>query len=128
MVDLFFPSRNHIPRSFLKPSGNLLVLLEEEKGNPLGISIGTMSTTKVCGHVSSSYPPPVISWQGENQINGNRKRNHGRRPRVQLRCPRGRKISSVLFSSFGTPSGDCETYATGSCHASNSRAIVEKVR
>ncbi|KAJ6685372.1 BETA-GALACTOSIDASE RELATED [Salix purpurea] len=117
---------NHIPRSFLKPSGNLLVLLEEEKGNPLGISIGTMSTTKVCGHVSSSYPPPVISWQGENQINGNRKRNHGRRPRVQLRCPRGRKISSVLFSSFGTPSGDCETYATGSCHASNSRAIVEK--
>jgi hypothetical protein len=87
-----------------------------------------MSITKVCGHVSISHPPPVISWQGENQINGTRKRKYGRRPKVQLRCPRGRKISSVLFSSFGTPSGDCEAYAIGSCHASNSRATVEKVR
>ncbi|KAL9396114.1 hypothetical protein Peur_010367 [Populus x canadensis] len=117
---------NHIPRSFLKPSGNLLVILEEERGNPLGISLGTMSITKVCGHVSISHPPPLISWQGENQITGTRKRKYGRRPKVQLRCPRGRKISSVLFSSFGTPSGDCETYAIGSCHASNSRATVEK--
>ncbi|KAL3572810.1 hypothetical protein D5086_026714 [Populus alba] len=121
-----YQTRNHIPRSFLKPSGNLLVILEEERGNPLGISLGTMSITKVCGYVSISHPPPVISWQGENQINGTRKRKYGRRPKVQLRCPRGRKISSVLFSSFGTPSGDCETYAIGSCHASNSRATVEK--
>ncbi|CAK7346942.1 unnamed protein product [Dovyalis caffra] len=116
----------HIPRSFLKPSGNLLVLLEEEKGNPLGISIGTMSITKVCGLVSNYHLPPVSSWQGKNQINGNSKTKYGRRPKVQLRCPRGRTISSVLFSSFGNPSGDCETYAIGSCHSSNSRAIVEK--
>ncbi|KAI4320564.1 hypothetical protein MLD38_034032 [Melastoma candidum] len=35
----------HIPRSFLQPTGNLLVVLEEEVGNPLGISLDIMSTT-----------------------------------------------------------------------------------
>ncbi|KAK7275617.1 hypothetical protein RIF29_16737 [Crotalaria pallida] len=29
----------HIPRSLLKPTGNLLVLFEEETGNPLGITL-----------------------------------------------------------------------------------------
>ncbi|CAH8280714.1 unnamed protein product [Arabidopsis lyrata] len=33
----------HIPREFLKPSGNLLVVFEEEGGDPLGISLNTIS-------------------------------------------------------------------------------------
>ncbi|KAF2599932.1 hypothetical protein F2Q68_00012540 [Brassica cretica] len=33
----------HIPRAFLKPSGNLLVVFEEEGGDPLGISLNTIS-------------------------------------------------------------------------------------
>uniref|UniRef100_M4E633 beta-galactosidase n=1 Tax=Brassica campestris TaxID=3711 RepID=M4E633_BRACM len=33
----------HIPRAFLKPSGNFLVVLEEEGGDPLGISLNTIS-------------------------------------------------------------------------------------
>ncbi|GFP89833.1 beta-galactosidase 7 [Phtheirospermum japonicum] len=36
----------HIPRSFLKSRDNLLVLFEEETGNPLGISVDTVSVTK----------------------------------------------------------------------------------
>ncbi|XP_057795716.1 beta-galactosidase 16-like [Salvia miltiorrhiza] len=35
----------HIPRSFLKPRDNLLVLFEEEWGSPLGISVDTVSVT-----------------------------------------------------------------------------------
>ncbi|KAK9735545.1 hypothetical protein RND81_04G211700 [Saponaria officinalis] len=35
----------HIPRSFLKPTENLLVMLEEIGGNPLGITVDTISTT-----------------------------------------------------------------------------------
>ncbi|KAL9233365.1 hypothetical protein vseg_008379 [Gypsophila vaccaria] len=35
----------HIPRSFLKPSENLLVLLEEIGGDPSRISVDTISTT-----------------------------------------------------------------------------------
>ncbi|PQM33125.1 beta-galactosidase 16 [Prunus yedoensis var. nudiflora] len=74
----------HVPLSFLKPTGNLLVLLEEENGDPLGISLD------------------------------------------KFHCPPKKSISKVLFSSFGNPSGDCKTYATGSCHSSNSKAIVEQ--
>nr|POF11220.1 beta-galactosidase 6 [Quercus suber] len=37
----------HVPRSFLKPSGNLLILLEEAVGNPLQISLNTVSITDV---------------------------------------------------------------------------------
>ncbi|PNX94525.1 beta-galactosidase 16-like protein [Trifolium pratense] len=35
----------HIPRSFLKATGNLLVILEEETGNPLGITLDTVYIT-----------------------------------------------------------------------------------
>jgi len=31
--------RYHVPRSWLKPSGNLLVVFEEWGGNPTGISL-----------------------------------------------------------------------------------------
>ncbi|XP_030936433.1 beta-galactosidase 16-like [Quercus lobata] len=117
----------NVPRSFLNPKGNLLVLLEEENGNPLGISVDTVSITRVCGRVTSSYPPPVISWVGQNQTRSKHKKKHGRRPKVQLRCPQRRKISKILFASFGTPfGGDCENYGFGRCHSSNSRTVVEK--
>ncbi|KAK0576555.1 hypothetical protein LWI29_019583 [Acer saccharum] len=120
----------NIPRPFLKPTGNLLVLLEEEEGNPLGITIDTIAISKVCGHVTSSHPPPVRSWEAQNQI-GDTKinmpgRRPGRRPKVQLNCSQGKNISKILFASFGNPEGDCDSYATGSCHLFTSRAIVEK--
>jgi hypothetical protein len=40
-TDIFL-FRYHIPRSFLKSTGNLLVILEEETGNPLGITLDTV--------------------------------------------------------------------------------------
>lgn len=124
----FYLLRYNVPRSFLTPTGNLLVVLDEEYGNPLDISIGTVSITKVCGHVSNSHPPPVISWKANNQISSMyKKKQHGRRSKVQLNCPQKKNISKIIFASFGSPSGDCGSYTTGSCHSPNSRAIVEKV-
>ncbi|KAI4336465.1 hypothetical protein L6164_014988 [Bauhinia variegata] len=38
-------SQYHVPRSFLKASGNLLVLVDEGGGNPLGISLNTVSVS-----------------------------------------------------------------------------------
>ncbi|XP_050235162.1 beta-galactosidase 16-like isoform X2 [Mercurialis annua] len=96
-------SRYHIPRSFLKPTGNLLVLLEEEKGYPPGITVDSVSISKVCGHVSES----------DSSV-------------VQLICPPDKNISRIQFSSYGTPEGNCEHYAIGKCHSPNSRAVVEK--
>ncbi|KAK4481313.1 hypothetical protein RD792_012198 [Penstemon davidsonii] len=116
----------HIPRSFLKDRDNQLVLFEEETGDPLGISVDTVSITKVCGYVSASNPPPLISWKQSTPNQTNNKSLHGRRPKVQLRCPPKRRISKVLFASFGSPLGNCQNYASGSCHSSNSTAVVEK--
>ncbi|XP_059630706.1 beta-galactosidase 16 isoform X1 [Cornus florida] len=116
----------NIPRSFLKPTGNLLVLVDEEFGNPLDISIDTISITKVCGHVSDSHLPPVVSWKSYYQNGMRYEKHHDWRPKVELHCPSKRNISRILFASYGTPSGDCSSYAVGSCHSSNSRAIVEK--
>ncbi|KAH6800010.1 beta-galactosidase 16, partial [Perilla frutescens var. hirtella] len=108
----------HIPRSFLKPKDNLVVVFEEESGNPLRISIDTVSITKVCGHVLSSNPPTINSYI----------KRRGRRPRVELHCPPNKNISNIVFASFGSPLGDCTGYAIGRCHSTNSTSIVEKGR
>ncbi|TYI21688.1 hypothetical protein ES332_A06G055300v1 [Gossypium tomentosum] len=120
-------TRYNVPRSFLKRTDNLLIILEEENGYPLGISIDTISITKVCGHVSESHLPPVISWQGQNKTeHNNSKKHHGRRPKVQLQCPPGRNISRILFASYGNPTGDCENNAIGSCHSFTSLPTIEE--
>lgn len=117
-----------MPRSFLKPTDNLLVILEEENGYPPGISIDTIAISQVCGRVSTSHLPPVISWRGKNKTEQNNGEKHlGRRPKVRLQCPLGRNISRILFSSYGIPFGDCGSYAIGSCHSLNSLPTVEEV-
>ncbi|OMO50698.1 hypothetical protein COLO4_37919 [Corchorus olitorius] len=115
--------RYNVPRAFLKSKGNLLVILEEEYGDPVKITLDRVSISKVCGHVSESHLPPVP--QSLSEVNYNME--HGARPnKVDLHCPPDRNISSILFASFGTPSGDCDNYATGNCHLSDSKAIVER--
>ncbi|KAK4352651.1 hypothetical protein RND71_028169 [Anisodus tanguticus] len=117
----------NVPRSFLKPRDNLLVLFEEETGNPLNITLDTLSVTKVCAHVTDSNPPPVISWRKYDSMDHKLgERQHGRRPKVYLNCPPRSNISKILFASFGNPSGNCDEYATGLCHSNNSKAIAEK--
>nr|GMC47270.1 beta-galactosidase 16-like [Ipomoea batatas] len=107
----------NIPRSFVRASKNSVVLFEEEGGNPLGITIDSISISKVCGHVGELHPPPVRSWK-KRGMSG---------PKLQLHCPQKQHISRILFASFGTPTGDCAAYALGSCHSPNSQSIVEKV-
>lgn len=116
-----------MPQSFLKPKDNLLVLLEEESGNPFGISLDTISRTKVCGLVSDSNLPPANSWMRDNSSGIIYQKKPHRRPVLRLQCPTNSTISNILFTSFGTPLGDCENHAIGSCHSSNSRTIIEKV-
>ncbi|XP_023523717.1 beta-galactosidase 16-like isoform X1 [Cucurbita pepo subsp. pepo] len=112
----------HVPRSFLKPTGNRLVIFEEETGNPVGITLDVVSITKICGQVSESHYPLVASWMGEKNQSAS-----SRRPKVRLSCPTNKNISSILFASFGTPSGDCQSYATGTCHSPSSRAVAEQL-
>lgn len=109
----------HVPRSWLKPSDNLLVLFEETGGDPYEISVKTVSAKTVCGHVSEDHYPPLQMWGHPNYIN--------MKPVVELQCEDGYKIESIEFASYGTPQGTCQAYSTGNCHATNSSAILSKV-
>ncbi|KAJ6877823.1 beta-galactosidase 16 [Populus alba x Populus x berolinensis] len=117
----------HVPRSFLKPAGNLLVLQEEEGGNPLQVSLDTVSISQVCGHVTASHLAPVSSWIEHNQKHKSPAKVSGRRPKVLLACPSKSKISRISFASYGTPLGNCRnSMAVGTCHSQNSKAVVEE--
>ena len=116
--------RYHVPRSFLKPTGNSLVLLEEEGGNPLGISLDKVLITSVCGRVSETQLPQVSSWVEKNNTNN----TMGTTAIVKLTCPPGKNISDIVFASYGNPVGNCERYTLGSCHSVYSKAIAELVR
>lgn len=102
----------HVPRSFLNPSGNLLVLLEEMGGDPAKITLETISVSNVCAQVSESHP---ISIDSENK-----------HPSVELQCPQDQAISSVEFASYGNPAGNCDAHSIGACHSAASKSVVEK--
>ncbi|KAK8941768.1 Beta-galactosidase 2 [Platanthera guangdongensis] len=105
----------HIPRSWLNPTGNLLILFEEWGGDPSGISLVKRSIGNVCAYVSE-WQPSIISWR--TKVNG--------KPKVRLTCEEGKMMTSIKFASFGTPQGVCGGYSEGSCHAHKSYDIFEK--
>ncbi|KAJ1703263.1 hypothetical protein LUZ63_003042 [Rhynchospora breviuscula] len=55
----------HVPRSFLQPSGNFLVLFEEEGGNPLEITVNTISVTNTQRNDDEHLIPGQSSYQTE---------------------------------------------------------------
>ncbi|PKI54810.1 hypothetical protein CRG98_024824 [Punica granatum] len=111
----------HLPRSWLKPTHNLLVIFEELGGNPMKISIVKRSVTTVCAEVTE-FHPTIKNWHIESY--GKSEEFHS--PKVHLRCSQGQSISSIKFASFGTPMGTCGSYQQGTCHAPTSYAILEK--
>ncbi|WOK94685.1 hypothetical protein Cni_G03390 [Canna indica] len=115
----------HVPRSFLKPDKNLLVVLEEEGGNPEDIKIVTVKRDNICTVVSDANPPSVWSWEMQN---GNlRSVVHQPKTEATLSCTGSKKvIQSVVFASFGNPTGMCGNFTAGSCHTPNAKAFVEK--
>uniref|UniRef100_A0A0E0HEU8 Beta-galactosidase n=1 Tax=Oryza nivara TaxID=4536 RepID=A0A0E0HEU8_ORYNI len=102
----------HIPRGFLTPKDNLLVLVEEMGGDPLQITVNTMSVTTVCGNVDEFSVPPLQS--------------RGKVPKVRIWCQGGKRISSIEFASYGNPVGDCRSFRIGSCHAESSESVVKQ--
>uniref|UniRef100_A0A0A0KMB2 beta-galactosidase n=1 Tax=Cucumis sativus TaxID=3659 RepID=A0A0A0KMB2_CUCSA len=111
----------HVPRAWLKPKDNLLVVFEELGGNPTSISLVKRSVTGVCADVSE-YHPTLKNWHIESY--GKSEDLH--RPKVHLKCSAGYSITSIKFASFGTPLGTCGSYQQGTCHAPMSYDILEK--
>ncbi|CAI9272316.1 unnamed protein product [Lactuca saligna] len=111
----------HVPRSWLKPTGNLLVLFEELGGDPTGILLAKRSMTSVCADVVE-YHPNIKNWR--NETYGQTQVFHS--PRIHLQCSPGLSISSIKFASFGTPVGSCGSFQQGTCHAPTSLDVISK--
>ncbi|RDX70682.1 Beta-galactosidase 8 [Mucuna pruriens] len=108
----------HVPRSWLQPDSNTLVLFEESGGDPTQISFATKQIGSVCSHVSESHPPPVDLWNSDGRKVG---------PVVSLECPYPNQvISSIKFASFGTPYGTCGNFKHGRCRSNKALSIVQK--
>ncbi|XP_028789776.1 beta-galactosidase 1-like [Neltuma alba] len=105
----------HVPRSWLKPVGNLLVLFEELVGDPSGIVFVRREIDSVCADINE-WQPSLRSYR--MQASG--KVSKPLRPKVHLSCGPGQKISSIKFASFGTPLGSCGNFQEGKCHAHKS--------
>lgn len=113
----------HVPRSWLKPSGNILVMFEEVGGDPTQISFATRQIQSLCSHVSESHPSPVDMWNPESES----KTGKTSRPTLSLECPRPNQvISSIKFASFGTPQGTCGSFGHGKCSSKRALAVVQK--
>ena len=115
-------SRYHVPRSWLKPTQNLLVLFEELGGDASKISLMKRYVAAVCAEVSEHHPN-IKNLHTENQ----ERPDEIRKPMVHLHCASGQSISAIKFASFGTPSGTCGNFGKGNCHAPNSQSVLEKV-
>ncbi|KAM1261712.1 hypothetical protein ACFX13_027648 [Malus domestica] len=111
----------HVPRSWLKPTQNLLVLFEELGGDPSRISLVKRAVSSVCSEVAE-YHPTIKNWHIESYG----KVEDFRSPKVHLRCNPGQAISSIKFASFGTPLGTCGSYQQGTCHATTSYSVLQK--
>ena len=120
---LLLVCRYHVPRSWIKPSGNTLVLLEEMGGDPTKISFATKQTgSSLCLTVSQSHPAPVDSWASDSKILNRTS------PVLSLKCPVSTHvITSINFASFGTPTGTCGSFSHGRCNSPRSLSIVRKV-
>ncbi|CAK7352640.1 unnamed protein product [Dovyalis caffra] len=110
----------HVPRSWLKPSGNLLVVFEEWGGDPNGISFVKRTTGSVCADVFEGQPT-LKNWHviASGKVNS-------LQPKAHLWCPPGQNISQIKFASYGMPQGTCGSFREGSCHAHQSYDALQR--
>ncbi|KDP20900.1 hypothetical protein JCGZ_21371 [Jatropha curcas] len=108
----------HIPRTWIQPGENLLVLHEELGGDPSKISVLTRTGQEICSIVSEDDPPPAESWKPSLDFKS-------QSPEIRLTCEQGWRITTINFASFGTPAGYCGSFNLGNCHA-DMLSIVQK--
>ena len=111
-----------MPRSWLKPTQNLVVLFEELGGDPTRISLVKRTVSSVCADITE-YHPTIKNWHIESY--GRSEEFH--KPKVHLHCAPGQSISSIKFASFGTAMGTCGSFQQGTCHAPTSYTTMERV-
>ncbi|KAF7810783.1 beta-galactosidase 13-like [Senna tora] len=114
-------SEYHIPRAWLKPEDNLIVVLEEEPASPDGIEIVTVDRDTICSFITENHSPNVRSFDSEKK-----QFPAGVMRGALLNCPNYKKITAVEFASFGNPTGFCGDYQMGNCSVAATKQIVEQ--
>lgn len=92
----------HVPRGWVKSSGNTLVLFEELGGDISQVKLVHRERGVICGAASEGRT-------------------------LELQCSSGQVIQDVEFASYGTPVGRCRQWSIGSCHAQSSLSIVKNL-
>ncbi|XP_078173260.1 beta-galactosidase 11-like [Carex rostrata] len=115
----------HMPRSFLKPKNNCLVVFEEHGGNPKDILIMTVKRDNICTFVSELNPAHSKTWSRQDgQI---KTVGDDLKPAAKLTCPDKKIINKIVFASFGNPLGMCGNFTAGTCHTPQAIPLVEKL-
>ncbi|XP_051147165.1 beta-galactosidase 14-like [Andrographis paniculata] len=113
----------HIPRSHLKPTGNVIVVLEETGGDPTKIEILLINRDTICSVIGDYYPPSVSSWElKKNQIRS----TVDSRNEAKLTCPDKKVVERVEFASFGNAEGACGAFKPATCDSAKVRKVVEE--
>lgn len=113
----------HVPREWLLSKQNLLVLFEEQEGNPEAITIAPRIPQHICSRMSESHPFPIPLSSSTKR--GSQTSTPPIAP-LALECADGQHISRISFASYGTPSGDCGDFKLSSCHANSSKDVLSK--
>ncbi|KAH0994172.1 hypothetical protein GBA52_005655 [Prunus armeniaca] len=118
-------SEYHIPRSFIKPTQNILVVLEEQPAKPKHIEILTVNRDTICSFITEYHPPNVKSWARQDSVF--RPVLDVIRSSADIKCPNKKKVVAVEFASFGDPpAGYCGSYVLGKCNSPVSKEVVKQ--
>ncbi|KAA8546108.1 hypothetical protein F0562_020441 [Nyssa sinensis] len=117
-------SEYHVPRAFLKPQKNLLVVFEETGGKPEGIKVLLVNRDTICSFVTEYHPAHVRSWERAGDML--RTVVDEVKSGAHLICPGDKVIKVVEFASYGDPYGICGTYSHGKCTSPNTQKVVEQ--
>ncbi|CAA0807743.1 Beta-galactosidase 13 [Striga hermonthica] len=114
----------HIPREYLKPKDNLLVVFEETGGNPEKMEIVTVNRDTICSVITEYHHPHVKTWERKN----NEFRNITDPIKAAyLTCPDHKVIDKVEFASFGNSDNACGSFKPGPCDSTAVHDLVEKL-
>lgn len=102
-------------------------MFEETEKTPFEVSIKSRYTKTVCAQVSEDHYPPLDTWSHPG-ITIRKLNENDVSPVMNLNCEDGHTISSIEFASYGTPQGNCQKFSIGTCHATNSLAVVSQVK
>ncbi|KAL8556439.1 hypothetical protein ACS0TY_004040 [Phlomoides rotata] len=114
----------HIPRAYLKPKGNLIVIFEETGGHPENIEIQTVNRNTICSIITEFHTPQVKTFERKN----NQFRSITNPVKAAyLTCPDNKVIQTVEFVTFGEVDGACGNFKPGKCSSPKAHKIVEQM-